>query len=112
MPDYDSKRANPFPHPTATDVERAPGDRETKAARNIISRNITGIPKRGYMLGENDSAPILQGIKELTRVCYMLLDEIADSECNGRLGDLPQELLDLLEDHRCPDTPPMETNVG
>lgn len=124
----EDKRDNPYPYPTATDVAGAPGDRETKAARNIISRNITGIPKRGFVLGEADNAPIIRGIKDLTTALYPLIDEVErinepDPLSGEKAGDLDPDgfgcvvrlvaqVRAILEDHRCPDTPPIETNVG
>lgn len=70
----EDKRANPYPYPTATEVEAAPGTREEKAARNVVTRYIKGIPSRGYLLGESDHAPIVKGVRDLTEACYALLD--------------------------------------
>lgn len=111
------ERDHPYPHPTAADVEAAPGDRETKAARNIVSRHIPGIPKRGYMLGDSDSAPILQGVRDLTAETYKLVDLIDEANINGKPAELPTveewgkiidqnaEIVALMEDHRCPAAP-------
>lgn len=106
----EDKRANPYPYPTAEDVRNAPGDRTIKAARNIISRRIDGIPKRAYVTGENDHAIILQGIHDLTTVCYKLIDAIdntaplhGDSPLPDAVIDANAELVAMLEDHRCPE---------
>lgn len=99
----EDKRANPFPYPTAEDVAAAPGDRETKAARNIMVRNIQGIPRAPFLRGDSDHAPILQGVKDLTTACYQVLDAFAE-ESNAHPSLLA--LRDLLEDHGCPPAPP------
>ena len=112
----EDKRDNPYPYPTATDVAAAPGDRETKAARNVMSRNVHGIPKRGFILGQSDKSPIMLGIKELVTMVYGLLDaidsHIAADDKEEWIRTLSGEIRAMLEDHRCPDTPPRETNVG
>ena len=106
----EDKRANPYPFPTATDAENAPGDRATKAARNIASRRFTGIPKRAYILGDADGAPIVQGVRDFADAVYALVDLIDGAPSNGepsaevwgRIIDQNAEIVALMEDHRCP----------
>lgn len=100
------ERHNPFPFPIASEVEAAPGTREEKAARNIIVRRITGIPRRGYLLGDCDSAPVLKGIVDLTTACYALLDALSDIRDMNDIPQIEQEdaLREMLEHHGCPET--------
>jgi hypothetical protein len=107
MPDYD-KSKDPYPYPTATDALSAPGDRETKAARNVVSRHIHGIPKRGYVVGSADEAPILRGVKDLTTATYKLLDMIRDRFEDSSESDAIAEIEAILEDHGCPEEAPTE----
>jgi len=103
----DHNRRDPLPIPSAEEAESAPGSREIKAARNIVSRHIGGIPKRGYVMGDCDHAPILKGVADLTAMVYNLLDHL-DPEPDAP-SPLERETLDriavvraMLEDHRCP----------
>lgn len=95
----EDKRANPYPFPTAAEVEAAPGDRATKAARNIATRYIDGIPKRAFLLGEYDNAPIMRGIRDLTMAIYAYLNAHSEDQTQKALAQIDS----LLEDHRCPD---------
>lgn len=101
------ERQNVYPYPTATDVANAPGDRADKAARNIVSRRIDGIPKRGYIMGDCDHAPVVQGVRDLTEVCYDLLDDLELSANGGALtkGSPAARLKAMLQDHCCPEAP-------
>jgi hypothetical protein len=96
------ERNNPYPFPTAEEVEAAPGDREIKAARNIASRRFDGIPKRGYVMGDCDHAVIVQGIHDLTTACYKVLDALDGRFEDSSEADALNEMRALLEDHRCP----------
>lgn len=93
-------REHNFPFPTAADVAAAPGGREIKAARNIMVRNVPGIPRRAFLMGESDHAPILQGVKDLTTEVYVLLDSL-----EGEINPQIEVVRKLLEDHGCPDAP-------
>lgn len=101
------EREHGFPYPTAAEVDAAPGDPATKAARNIMVRNITGIPRRAFLMGDNDAAPILQGVADLTAVCYAVIDAIPPDQMNGTLRDRVGELRATLEHHGCPDAAPL-----
>lgn len=101
-------RENPFPFPTAEEVEAAPGDPAMKAARNVVTRHIPGIPRRGFLLGGNDTSPILQGVRDLTAAALALCDEI-DPEPDAPVPHLSREIQDrlaelraILEHHGCP----------
>lgn len=103
------ERENQYPFPTAEDVANAPGSREEKAARNIIVRHISGIPRRGYLLGECDHAPIYKGVTDLTTLCYALVDAIDAAAPLHGSSTLPVEIIEanaalaeVLEYHGCP----------
>lgn len=98
----EDKRANPYPYPSAEEFHAAPGTREQKAARCIAARRFGGIPTRAFLLGDNDRSPLMQGLVDLTTICYQILDEFAE-DSNGHPKLL--ELRDMLEDHRCPTSP-------
>lgn len=104
----EDKRANPYPITTAAEAEAAPGSREQKAARNIAVRQFGGIPRRAFLLGDNDHSPVLRGIVDFTTAVYALIDHI-DPEPDAPNPNYSQETLDLLEtvrammeDHGCP----------
>lgn len=103
------ERQNVYPYPTATDVANAPGDRADKAARNIVSRRIEGIPKRGYIMGECDHAPVVKGIRDLTEAIYDFMDKLDGDDAN-KLTPETREALNrmdaILDDHRCPEAAP------
>lgn len=100
----EDKLQNPYPYPTAAEVETFEGTREQKAARNIVSRHITGIPKRGYLKGDCDHAPVLKGVVDLTSACYALLDEIGKDDMHDAIEKAADRLHLLMEDHRCPES--------
>jgi hypothetical protein len=110
----EDKRSNPYPFPTAAEIEAAPGDRETKAARNIMVRNVPGIPRRPFLLGDSDHAPILQGVKDLTTVCWAVIDAIhAEQDMSAEEFARSQATMDAVDrmeailcDHGCPDEAP------
>lgn len=93
----EDKRANPYPYPTAEDVAAAPGGREIKAARNIVTRKVRGIPQRGFLLGEYDHAAVVQGVLDLTTEVYLLLDSLV-----GEVNPQAEVVRKMLEDHGCP----------
>lgn len=99
MPDHD-RRANPYPFPTAAEALAAPGTREEKAARNVISRHVHGIPKRAFILGEADHAPVMHGIRDLVTAVYALLDDLAE-DSNSHPAAFP--IIEILEHHGCPE---------
>jgi hypothetical protein len=98
-------RDNPYPYPTAEDVANAPGGREIKAARNVVVRHIPGVPRRPYLVGENDHEPIMRGVADLTTLVYRLLDAIHEVSGGSPDGDLLDPINDVrvaLEHHGCP----------
>lgn len=101
----DDKRSNPYPFPTAEEVAAAPGDRADKAARNIVSRRIDGIPKRGYVLGDCDHAPVVKGVRDFAEAVYSLLDALVDDGLGNnptQIDDAARKVAEIMEDHRCP----------
>lgn len=102
MPDYDSRRADPYPYPTAAEVDSAPGDRAIKAARNIAVRKIQGIPRKGFLLGDADRSPMLQGFAEFTEEVYKLIDAIAPADLSGTLREQVHYVESMMADTGCP----------
>jgi hypothetical protein len=96
----EEKIANPFPYPTPEEIAAAPGGREIKAARNIAVRKFNGIPMRAFLLGGNDHSPVMQGIVDLTTICYRLLDEFPDEASDNFV-----QLRAMMENHQCPTSP-------
>ncbi len=97
------ERDHNYPFPTAEDVEAAPGSRAVKAARNIMVRHIRGIPRRAFLSGENDPAPVVRGVLDLTTAVYELLDELdKHTELSSKAEMLSDGLKSLLEHHGCP----------
>lgn len=90
--------SNPYPFPSAAEVDAAPGDRVAKAARNIAVRGFDGIPSRAFLLGQNDHSPVMRGIRDLVAQCYRALDEVAEDS-----NALPEhhKLLDMLHENGC-----------
>lgn len=89
------ERDNQYPHVTAEqweDIKRNT-PREVVAARALIARNITGVPKRPYLVGDNDHAPILRGLVEFTTEVYKLVDAI-DAANPGLTGDPADRIID------------------
>lgn len=102
------ERQSQYPFPTATEALSAPGDREDRAARNVVSRLIDGIPKRAYIIGEADHAPVVRGVKELVTACYKVLDTLDGRFEDSSESDALDEMRTILEDHRCPPEPEAE----
>ena len=98
MPDYDSRRSDPYPHPTAAEIAAAPGDAIIRAARNIIVRNVQGIPRRGYLLGHNDKAPVVQAVAEFVSAVDKLLMAIPSADYNGTVKEAGDLLVTMMND--------------
>ena len=71
-------------------------------------RNVTGIPRRAFLMGESDHAPILRGVADLTTACYKVLDTLADRFEDSSESDALDELRAILEHHGCPDESAVE----
>lgn len=91
---------NQFKMPTAEQMAEMPGDRETKAARNLMVRKISGIPRKAFLTGDNDHAPILMGLVDLTTAIYALLDAIP-ARTNSPLSERAAAVQAILEHHGC-----------
>lgn len=99
------ERDSNYPYPTAEDAAASLGGREAKAARNIVARHVTGIPRRAYLMGESDHAPVVRGVADLTAAVYALLDIAHEHVGEAGGGDLDtaiQRVQTMMEDHRCP----------
>lgn len=103
MPDYDSRRADPYPYPTAQEVYAAPGDPIIKATRNIAVRKIQGIGRRGFLLGENDHSPMVSGLAEFVTEVRKLIDAIAPADLSGTLLEQVDTVNGMMLYHGCPD---------
>jgi hypothetical protein len=98
------ERHNPVPFPIASEVEAAPGTREIKAARNIMVRNVRGVPSRDFLLGNNDHAPILRAVSELTGAAYELIDAVDWNAVSEEAQSAAFKLRQIMEHHGCPET--------
>lgn len=103
MPDYDSRQSDPYPYPTAAEVAAAPGDDVIKAARNIVARKIDGIPRRAFLLGQNDHSPVMQSVAEFVGLVDQLLLSIPEADYNGSVKEYGDKLGAMMLDHRCGD---------
>ena len=96
----EDKRANPFPFPTAAEVEAAGGSRAQKAARVVAVNKFDGIPRRAFLLGGNDHSPVMKSLVSFTEAVYELLDRI--EPC-----DHANAVRAMMEDHGCPNNAPV-----
>lgn len=101
----EDKRANPFPFPTAAEVEAAGGSRAQKAARVVAVNKFDGIPRRAFLLGGNDHSPVMKSLVSFTEVVYELLDRIEPGD--EHLADFALSVLVMMEDHGCPNDAPV-----
>lgn len=85
---------NPFPD---TKPEEVTGTREEIATRYVIVRHIGGIPVRGYLIGSNDHAPIVAGVRDLVTAAYAVLDSLADRFEDSSEADALAALRAILE---------------
>lgn len=98
---------NPYPFPTAAEVAMWSVNRETDAARNIMARHISGIPRRPFLNGSSDHSPVFKGVLDLTTAVYRLLDAYHAGP-DGIDHDIPAMreavivLEAMLEEHGCP----------
>lgn len=109
---------NSYPFPTATEALEAPGDRVAKGARFVAARHIRGLARRAFIVGENDHAPVLKGVRDLVEKVYALVDSLDATEDPLTGPTLDEEVLSrvaliktMLEDHGCqehPSNPPSE----
>ncbi len=97
------ERHNPFPYAIASEVEATEGSREAKAARNVVSRHVGGIPKRSYLLGQSDHAPILAGVRDLAAAAYAVIDTVDWNQVGPEALDACGQLKAVLEHHGCPE---------
>lgn len=70
-------------------------------------RNITGIPRRAFLMGDNDAAPILQGVRDLTGACYDVLAAAEQHKMNSSLTESLGVLRAILAHHGCPTEAPL-----
>lgn len=72
------ERESQYPHVTREDWEKIKAEtpRARTAARAVIVRQITGAPRRGYLTGDSDHAPILRGVEEFMDKVWALLDSL------------------------------------
>lgn len=92
----DTRWNNPYPE---TRPEEIQGTREEIAARRVVVRHIDGIPQRGYLIGDNDQAPIVRGVRDLVTAAYELLDELAP---DSNMYPAAFKLRAILEPAPCP----------
>lgn len=106
--------AKPFRDAVASEVEAAPGTREQKSARYVAARRFGGIPVKAFLLGDNDHSPMMQGIVDLTTVCWAVIDAVhAEQNMSSEEFARSQATMDAVDrmeailcDHGCsPETP-------
>ncbi len=80
------ERDNQYPHVTAEEWDKIKAETapEIVSARALMARNITGVPKRPFLVGDNDHSPIMRGLVEITTELYK--------------RDLDPDLIAMLED--------------
>lgn len=102
MPDYNS-RNDPYPYPTAAEVDQAPGDYFDKATRNIVASKIDGIPRRAFLMGDNDKSSIMQAVREFVVAVDGIISSIAPADLSGSLREAVAKVEGMMLDHKCGD---------
>lgn len=95
------ERESQYPVITPEEWEKIKAEvpREIAAARVTMASKITGIPRRPYLTGSSDSAPVLQGVAELARLVYVLLDATNDiAEMPASVEDAGSALYSFMEE--------------
>lgn len=84
------ERDHQYPHVTPEEWAkiREEHDPADTAARSIACRHITGIPARGFLIGDNDHSPVMRGVREFTAA---VLDLLAVFDAEGRPGAVEAE---------------------
>lgn len=77
---------------------KAETPRDLVAARALMARNITGIPRRPYLTGDNDSAPILRGLREFCAAVYAVVDAVDQTDGYADLIDRNAEVVAMMEE--------------
>lgn len=90
------ERENQYPHLTADDWQkiREEHDPADTAARAIVARHITGVPRRAFLVGENDHSSVMQGVRDYTAA---VLDHLTapSPETERRVRDIMENPLGL-----------------
>ena len=98
------ERENQYPHMTPEGWQEIVSTtaRETVASRALMARNISGVPKRPFLAGDNDASPIRQGLEEFTAKVYALLDSLdhIDGGMPAVVEDAASEVARMMEDPR------------
>lgn len=113
----EDKRANPYPYVTPEEFAESDGTREEKGARCIAASQFGGIPTRAFLLGDNDHAPVMKGVRAFVTEVYRLVDLIDAGNLDDRPAEPPSEeqwtrivekageVVMLMEDPRCQTSP-------
>lgn len=94
----EDKRANPFQYPTREEAKAAPGTREQKAARFVVTRKMGGIPTRAFLVGDNDHSAVMQGVLDLTTAAYTLFESIDWNAVEPTTREAGLAMLGMLEE--------------
>lgn len=86
-----------YPHVTPEEWATMEAPRDVLAARLVMSRHVTGIPRRGYRVGSADQAPVSKGVQELAEAAYALLDAVGVEIMDEGSAKAANALLDVLE---------------
>lgn len=75
------ERENQYPHVTKADWEaiKAEHDPANTAARAVVARYITGVPRRAFLTGENDHSVVMRGVTEFTAAVLDVLNHHPES---------------------------------
>ena len=97
------EREAQYPHVTPEEWReiRAKTPRALAAARVLMCRNIHGIPRRPYLIGDNDHSPILKGLVEFCEMAYRLVDAVDNSpqaHLRDSVIDANADLVQMMEE--------------
>lgn len=97
------ERENQFPHVTKAEWEaiKAEHDPAQTAARAVVARHVTGVPRRAFLTGDNDHSVVMRGVLDLTAAVLDVLNHHPESpayvQCVERVRDI-MENPDGLQD--------------
>lgn len=90
------ERENQYPHVTPEEWQRIRDEQDPAdtAARAIVARHITGVPRRAFLTGENDGAVVVRGVKDFAAA---VLDHLTapTPETEARVRDIMENPLGL-----------------
>ena len=92
------ERENQFPSVTAAEWQEImeQHDPAQTAARAVVARHITGVPRRAFLIGDNDHSTVMRGVLDYTAA---VLDLLANNtpETRQRVKDIMETPLGLSD---------------